>query len=104
MSPLSWWGLGFSGSGRCVVQSFPLRAELPSDVAAVVLRAGDLPGQRLGNAWAVPAEAVVARRQSSRSGGRPLGAVRAWREIIGGDVDLGRLGSSQRRAEVFAAT
>ena len=62
--------------------------------------AGDLPAQRFGNAWAVPMDAVVARRHSSRSGGRPLGAVRAWREIVDGDVDLGRPGRYQRRAEV----
>ncbi len=62
--------------------------------------AGDLPAQRFGNAWAVPMDAVLARRHSARSGGRPLGAVRAWREIVDGDVDLGRPGRYQRRAEV----
>ena len=62
--------------------------------------AGDLPAQRFGNAWAVPMDAIVSRRHSSRSGGRPLGAVRAWREIVDGDVDLGRPGRYQRRAEV----
>ena len=62
--------------------------------------AGDLPAQRFGNAWAVPMDAVVARRHSARSGGRPLGAVRAWREIVDGDVDLGRPGRYRRRAEV----
>lgn len=62
--------------------------------------AGDLPAQRFGNAWAVPMDAVVARRYSARSGGRPLGAVRAWREIVDGDVDLVRPGRYQRRAEV----
>ena len=62
--------------------------------------AGDLPAQRFGNVWAVPMDAIVARRHSSRSGGRPLSAVRAWREIVDGDVDLGRPGRYQRRAEV----
>lgn len=62
--------------------------------------AGDLPAKRFGNAWAVPMEAVVARLHSSRSGGRPLSAVRAWREIVDGEVDLGRLGRYQRRAKV----
>lgn len=62
--------------------------------------AGDLPAQRFGNAWAVPMDAIVARRHSARSGGRPLGAVRAWRELVDGDIDLGRPGRCQRRAEV----
>jgi len=62
--------------------------------------AGDLPAQRFGNAWAVPMDAIVARRHSARSGGRPLGSARAWREIVDGDIDLGRPGRYQRRAEV----
>lgn len=62
--------------------------------------AGDLPAQRFGNAWAVPMDAIVARRHSARSGGRPLGSVRAWREIVDGDIDLSRPGRYQRRAEV----
>lgn len=62
--------------------------------------AGDLPAQRFGNAWAVPMDAVVARRHASRSGGRPLGALRAWHEIVSGDVDLGRPGRYRRRAGV----
>jgi hypothetical protein len=62
--------------------------------------AGDLPAQRFGNAWAVPMDAVVARRHSPRSGGRPLGPVRAWREIVDGEVDPVRPGRYQRRAKV----
>lgn len=62
--------------------------------------AGDLPAQRFGNAWAVPLDAIVARRHSARSGGRPLGAARAWREIVDGEIDLGRPGRYQRRAEI----
>ncbi len=62
--------------------------------------AGDLPAQRFGNAWAVPMDAVVARRHASRSGGRPLGAVRAWCEIVRDDVDLGRPGRYRSRADV----
>ena len=62
--------------------------------------AGDLPAQRFGNAWAVPMDAVVARRHSARSGGRPLGSDRAWRKIVDGDIDLNRSGRYQRRAEV----
>jgi hypothetical protein len=60
--------------------------------------AGDLPGQRFGNAWAVPRDAVVARRHYSRYGGRPMSAVRAWNELVAGDVDLSRPGRYQRRA------
>jgi hypothetical protein len=62
--------------------------------------AGDLPGQRFGNAWAVPRDALVARRHSSRPGGRPLGPSRAWREILANEVDLGRPGRYRGRAEV----
>lgn len=62
--------------------------------------AGDLPGQRFGNAWAVPREALIARRHHAGPGGRPLNPVRAWRELLAGDVDLGRPGRYQRRAKV----
>ncbi len=65
-----------------------------------LVMAGDLPAQRFGNAWAVPMDAVVARRHASRSGGRPLGAVRAWSEIVRGDVDLSRPGRYRGRADV----
>ncbi|QQS24621.1 MAG: helix-turn-helix domain-containing protein [Actinomycetota bacterium] len=71
----------------------------PERVRQLVV-AGDLPAQRVGNAWAVPMDALVARRHSARPGGRPLGAVRAWREIVHGAIDLGRPGRYQRRAEV----
>jgi excisionase family DNA binding protein len=62
--------------------------------------AGGLPGTRFGNAWAVPREALVARRHSPGSGGRPLSALHAWREIVAGTVDLGRAGRYQRRAHL----
>lgn len=62
--------------------------------------AGELPGARFGNAWAVPRDALVARRHSSSAGGRPLGPLRAWREIVAGAVELGRPGRYQRRARV----
>lgn len=62
--------------------------------------AGELPAQRFGNAWAVPRDALVARLHSSRPGGRPLGPVRAWHEIVAGEVDLSRPGRYQRRAEI----
>ena len=62
--------------------------------------AGDIPGRRFGNAWAVPRDALVARRHVASSGGRPLGPMSAWLEIISGAVDLGRPGRYQRRAHV----
>lgn len=62
--------------------------------------AGDLPGQRFGNAWAVPRGAVIARGHQTGRGGRPLGPARAWREILAGDVDLARPGRYQRRAKM----
>lgn len=60
--------------------------------------AGDLPGHRFGNAWAVPRDAVVARRHYARRGGRPLSAVHAWNELVAGGVDLSRPGRYQRRS------
>jgi len=79
--------------------------------AAVVLRvspervrqlvvAGDLPGERFGNAWVVPKAAVTSRLHAAAGGGRPLGVGRAWREILDGAVDLGRSGRYLRRAMV----
>jgi len=62
--------------------------------------AGDLPAQRFGNAWAVPLDALIARRDSSATGGRPLGAQRAWEEIESDRFDLERPGRYQRRARV----
>ena len=63
--------------------------------------AGDLPGQRFGNAWAVPRDALVARRNHSGSGGRPLGSARAWRELVASEVDPRRPGRYKLRAEVI---
>lgn len=60
---------------------------------------GDLPGEKLGNAWVVPSEAVLARRHSPRQGGRPLDARRAWQEIAAAKVDLDRPGRYRRRAD-----
>ncbi len=62
--------------------------------------AGDLPGVRFGNAWAVPRGSVMARRQWSRRRGRPLGCVGAWRAIVGGGVDLGDVGRYRNRGSV----
>ncbi len=72
----------------------------PERVRQLVV-AGDLPAQRFGNAWAVPRDAVIARRHAVHRGGRPLGARRAWGEIISGDVDLTRPGRYLRRASVL---
>jgi hypothetical protein len=62
--------------------------------------AGDLPAQRFGNAWAVPQDALIARRDVPASGGRPFGSVRAWMEIAAGEVDLGRPSRYRRRARI----
>ena len=62
--------------------------------------AGDLPGVRFGNAWAVPRDAVAARRQVSNRRGRPLGERRAWRAIGSGDVDLSNVSRYRNRGVV----
>ena len=61
---------------------------------------GQLPGQRFGNVWVVPKDAVAARRHSPGVRGRPLDAVNAWQEILSGSIDLLRPGRYQRRANV----
>ena len=61
---------------------------------------GQLPGQRFGNVWAVPKDAVAARRHSPGVRGRPLGPLGAWREILNGSIDLRRPGRYQHRASV----
>ena len=43
-----------------------------------LLRAGDLRGRRLGNAWLISDEDVVRLQRSSRRPGRPLAPKRAW--------------------------
>lgn len=62
--------------------------------------AGDLPGVRFGNAWAVPRDAVAARRQVSNRRGRPLGEGRAWEAIGSGDVDLSNVSRYRNRGVV----
>jgi len=62
--------------------------------------AGLLPGQRFGNVWVVPKDAIDARRHSPGMRGRPLGAKRAWQEILAGSVDLRHPGRYQRRAHI----
>ena len=62
--------------------------------------AGDLPGVRFGNAWAVSRESIDARRQMSNRRGRPLSARRAWQQIAAGDVDLSNVSRYRNRGEV----
>ena len=62
--------------------------------------AGDLPGVRFGNAWAVPRGAVAARRQVSNRRGRPLGERRAWEAIASGGVDLSNVSRYRNRGVV----
>ena len=62
--------------------------------------AGGLPGVRFGNAWAVPRDAVAARRQVSNRRGRPLGERRAWQAIGSGDVDLSNVSRYRNRGVV----
>ncbi len=62
--------------------------------------AGDLPGVRFGNAWAVPRESIDARRQVSNRRGRPLSAKRAWEAVVAGDVDLSNVSRYRNRGEV----
>ena len=64
-----------------------------------LVAAGDLPGVRFGNAWAVPRDAVSARRHVSNRRGRPLGAKRAWAAIIAGQVDLSNSSRFRNRGE-----
>ncbi len=62
--------------------------------------AGDLPGVRFGNAWAVSRESIDARRQVSNRRGRPLSAQRAWEAIAAGDVDLSNVSRYRNRGAV----
>ena len=62
--------------------------------------AGDIPGVRFGNAWAVPRDSIDARRQVSNRRGRPLSADRAWESIAAGDVDLSNISRYRNRGQV----
>lgn len=62
---------------------------------------GQLPGQRFGNVWVVPKDAVAARRHSPGVRGRPLGPVNAWHEILGGSINIRHPGRYQRRANAI---
>jgi excisionase family DNA binding protein len=65
-----------------------------------LVAAGDLPGVRFGNAWAVPRDAVLTRRHVGNRRGRPLGAKRVWGAIAGGEVDLVNVSRYRNRGEV----
>lgn len=62
--------------------------------------AGDIPGVRFGNAWAVPRDSIEARRQVSNRRGRPLSARRSWESICSGDVDLSNVARYRNRGDV----
>lgn len=62
--------------------------------------AGDLPGVRFGNAWAVPRDAIAARRQVANRRGRPLGEKRVWQAIESGEVDLSNVSRYRNRGAV----
>lgn len=72
----------------------------PERVRQLVI-AGDLPGVRFANAWAVPRDAVLARRQVSSRRGRPLGPRRVWEIIARGEVDLDDVGRFRNRGKVY---
>lgn len=61
--------------------------------------AGDLPGVRFGNAWAVPRDAVAARRQVWNRRGRPLGGKQVWQAIASGNIDLSNVSRYRNRGE-----
>jgi excisionase family DNA binding protein len=62
--------------------------------------AGDLPGVRFGNAWAVPRDAIDARRHASNRKGRRLSARRAWESIADNDVDLSNVSRYGNRGDI----
>ena len=61
--------------------------------------AGDLPGVRFGNAWAVPSGAVLARQQAANRRGRPLAAKGAWEAIARVDPDLSNVSRYRNRGK-----
>lgn len=66
--------------------------------------AGDIPGVRFGNAWAVPRIAVTARADAPRHRGRPLGARRVWQAILDENVDLADVGRYRNRGTTHRYT
>lgn len=72
----------------------------PERVRQLVV-AGDLPGIRFANAWAVPRAAVTARADAPRRRGRPLGTRRVWQAILDRDVDLDDVGRYRNRGATY---
>lgn len=62
---------------------------------------GQLPGVKFGNAWAVPRDALAARRWQPGRRGRPLSPMRAWVRLLAGGVDLAERSQFLHRAELF---
>ena len=62
--------------------------------------AGDLPGVRFGNAWAVSRESIDSRRHLSNRRGRPLSALRAWEAIAAVKVDLSNASRYRNRGVI----
>ena len=62
--------------------------------------AGDLPGVRFGNAWAVSRGSIDSRRQLSNRRGRPLNAARAWEAIALVEVDLSNISKYRNRGAI----
>ena len=60
---------------------------------------GRIPGVRFGNAWAVPRDAIIARRQLANRPGRPLGPIAAWEAIVAGRVELSNVGRYAHRGK-----
>ncbi len=73
---------------------------LSSERVRQLVVAGDLPGVRFGNAWAVSRESIDSRRQSSNRHGRPLSALRAWEAIAAVEVDLPNVSRYRNRGAV----
>lgn len=71
----------------------------PERVRQLVV-AGDLPGVRFGNAWAVRRREVLARRRQVSRRGRPLSALRAWEEIVAEVGDFSNASRYRNRGEV----
>ncbi len=65
-----------------------------------LVMAGDIPGVRFGNAWAVPREAILAREHGSSRRGRPLSARNSWEMITAGQVDLSNTSRFRNRGEL----
>lgn len=82
-----------------LVDASQLLGVSPERVRQLVL-AGDIPGVRFGNAWAVPRDAIAARRHVSNRRGRPLGIKRVWKSIVACDVDLSNASRFRNRGDI----